>query len=268
MRYLLFSFILIVSFVHANVDDTAAEVSDTTRSEESADTFADEFASEFDKEFNEEDKAVEALYDPLSGYNRWMTGVNDSLMIYVMEPVADGYRSAVPEQGRESVYHFMNNLYFPVSFVNNLLQFKIAHAGTESLRFMLNSTVGVLGLFDVADSWFGIKPHVEDFGQTLGYYGVGSGIPVVLPFFGPRNLRDLTGTFVDGYTDPVYYYDSRFYNTVEPFWDSVLVKGYDEFNEYSLQPSGSYQKFTEDAIDLYPFLRDAYEQYRNKLITE
>ncbi|MEA3372263.1 MAG: VacJ family lipoprotein [Campylobacterota bacterium] len=227
----------------------------------------DDFADEFDDEFAEDDKASEEIFDPLSGYNRLMTDFNDVLLINVVDPATDGYRFVVPEGGRESVYNFFQNLYYPVSFANNLLQFKLVHAGNETLRFMINSTIGLLGLFDPAEDWFGIEPHIEDFGQTLGSYGVGSGFPVVLPFFGQRNLRDLTGTFVDGVVDPIYYVDDRFYNLVEPYWQSILIRGYEDFNEYSLTP-GAYQKLTEDAIDLYPFLRDSYEQYRNNLIAE
>lgn len=222
---------------------------------------------EFDDEFAEHDKAMDEIFDPLSGYNIWMTGVNDTLMINVVEPASDGYRYVVPEQGRQSVNNFFKNLYYPVSLVNNLLQLEVVDSGTETARFLINTTIGILGLFDPADAWFDIKPKVEDFGQTLGYYGTGSGFPVVLPFFGQRNLRDITGTVVDGFVDPLYYSEGRFYNTVEENWQSVLLKGYDDFNEYSLTP-GAYPKLTEDAVELYPFLRDAYEQHRNQLIKE
>jgi len=237
---------------------------------EKKDTLVEENFNEFDdfeNEFSENDKLTEEVFDPLYSYNNWMTGVNDYLMINIVEPQAKVYRWVIPEGGRTSVLNAFKNLYFPVNFANNILQTKVENAGNETSRFLLNSTIGILGLFDVADSWFGIKPHVEDFGQTLGYYGAGSGFPVVLPFFGQRNVRDLFGTFADSYIDPIYYNDWRFYNTAEPYWHSVLLKGYEDFNEYSLTPE-AYEKLTADSIDLYPFLRDAYEQYRNQLIKE
>jgi len=228
----------------------------------------DEFDEDFE-DFNDEFSQTqeEEVFDPLIGYNRWMTGLNDDLMIYVTEPVSDTYIYIVPEGGRQSVNCFFRNLYYPVSLVNNLLQFEIMDSGTETARFLINSTIGLLGLFDPADAWFGIEPQVEDFGQTLGSYGVGSGFPIVLPFFGQRNLRDLTGSFADAFVDPIYHVENRFYNTVDKNWQSVVIKGYDDFNEYSLTP-GAYPALTKDAIDLYPFLRDAYEQHRNQLIKE
>lgn len=231
------------------------------------DEFEEDEFEDFDEEFEEQDAQIDEVFDPLSGYNRWMTGVNDDLMIYVVEPVSDGYGYVVPTGGRQSVNNFFRNLYYPVSLVNNVCQLEVKDSGTETLRFLINSTLGLLGLFDPAKEWFEIEPHVEDFGQTLGYYGVGSGFPVVLPFFGQNNLRDLTGSFADAFADPIFHVENRFYNTVDKNWQSVGIKGYDDFNEYSLTP-GAYPALTEDSIDLYPFLRDAYEQHRNQLIKE
>lgn len=265
--FLLFLFTIAIACAGTGEYTTQQEASATVEVQELDSTEeADEF-DEFDDEFAQSDAAQEEIFDPLSGYNSWMTGVNDVLMINVLEPTADGYRYVVPEAGRESINKAFKNLYYPVSLVNNLLQLKLVHSGNETLRFVINSTIGLLGFFDPAESFFGIKPHVEDFGQTLGHYGVGSGFPVVLPLFGQRNLRDLVGTFADAYVDPLYYEEERFYNTVEPQWQSILLKGYEDFNEFSLTP-GAYEKAKEDAIDLYPFIRNAYEQHRNDLIEE
>ncbi|MDF1881972.1 VacJ family lipoprotein [Sulfurimonas sp. MAG313] len=249
------------------------EVQITLEEADSSEDFFEEDESEdFDDEFDTDledfaSKEIQEVFDPLNGYNRWMTGVNDSLMLNFVDHAAEGYAYVVPEVGRKSVNHFFNNLYYPVSLMNNILQLEIMDSGTETMRFLINSTIGLLGLFDPADAWFDIPMKKEDFGQTLGYYGVGSGFPIVLPFFGQRNLRDLTGTFVDGFVDPLYYVNGRFYNTVQPYWQSVIIIGYDDLNEYSLTP-GAYRALTGDAIDLYPYLRNAYEQYRNQLIKE
>ena len=231
----------------------------------------DEFGDldEFDDEFAEHDKQTEEMFDPLYYYNDWMTGVNHSLMLNVVEPTAEGYAYVVPEGGRQSINNFFNNIYYPVSLVNNVLQLEFEDSCTETARFLINTTVGLLGFFDPAQAWFGIDPQVEDFGQTLGSYGVGGGFPIVLPFFGQKNLRDLAGNFGDAWVDPLFYVDNRFYNTVweDQAWQSMLLVGYDNFNEYSLTP-GAYPKLTEDAVDLYPFLRDAYEQHRDQLIND
>ena len=260
---LLFLLLLTVTIATANTGTNPVQQKDViTAKMQESDSF-----DQFDDEFAQSDEAAKDVFDPLSGYNRWMTDINDVLMINILEPAADGYRYVVPEGGRESIHKAFKNLYFPVSLVNNLLQLKLKHSANETMRFVINSTIGLLGLFDPAESVFGIKPHVEDFGQTLGFYGVGGGFPVVLPLFGQRNLRDLVGTFADAYVDPLYYDADRFYNTVEPRWQSILLEGYKDFNEYSLTP-GAYEKAKEDAIDLYPFLRDAYEQHRNDLIEE
>jgi len=266
-------FIFIIHAAFANSDsfsEQEKEVKKLKTYNQEAEVEEDEFSDEmddFDDEFAEHDKKTEEIFDPLYGYNNWMTGVNDYMMINMLDPVSKGYAWVIPEGGRVSVDNVFKNLYYPVSLVNNVLQLKVEDSGTETSRFLINSTLGLLGLFDVADAWFDIKPHVEDLGQTLGSYGVGSGFPVVLPFFGQRNVRDLFGSAADVFIDPIYYNDWRFYNTAEKNWQSVLLKGYEDFNEYSLTPD-AYQKLTQDSIDLYPFIRDAYEQYRNELIKE
>jgi len=286
MRFVLLSFFVLTS-LFANTDQVeskkVAKTRDTPGSRvakilkekeekealdaEEEDEFGD--LDDFDEEFAASDLETEEVFDPLSGYNRWMTGVNHSLMLNVVEPSVTGYNYVIPENGRESINNFLNNIYYPVSLVNNVLQLEIVDAGTETARFLINSTIGLLGLFDPADAWFGLKPQVEDFGQTMGSYGVGSGFPIVLPFFGQRNLRDLAGNFGDAWLDPIFYVENRSYNIVgeDQNFISIGIAGYDNFNEYSLTPE-AYPKLTEDAIDLYPFLRDAYEQHRNQLIKE
>ncbi|MEA3370803.1 MAG: VacJ family lipoprotein [Campylobacterota bacterium] len=228
---------------------------------------SDDFDAEFADEFEEELTPKKEIFDPLSGYNRWMTDVNDFLFIEAIEPAAREYNFILPEGVRKSIYNFFENISYPASLANNLLQFKLEHSMNESIRFVANSTLGVLGLFDVADAWFEIKAHKEDFGQTLGFYGVGSGFPVVLPFFGQRNLRDLVGNYVDTYADPTYHVSLLIKNDVVSFGTYTLIKGYKDFNEYSLN-AGSYSDFTKGAIDLYPLIRDAYEQRRDNLIEE
>lgn len=199
------------------------------------------------------------VFDPLSGYNRVMTQVNDKFYFWLLKPVARGYRAVVPEGARLAVGRFFRNLLMPVRFANNLLQLKPKRAGTELARFALNSTVGVAGLGDPAANCFGLKAFPEDFGQTLGHYGVGGGFHIVLPLLGPSNLRDLAGRFPDLYLDPVNY--------VEGFDAELAVRATDRVNHTSLH-IGEYESLKKDAVDLYTFLRDGYEQRRAKQIEE
>ncbi len=213
----------------------------------------------FDLEEEFGDPETKEVFDPLSGYNRGMTHVNDKLYYWVLKPVAKGYRFVMPKPARRSIVRFFNNLLFPVRFVNNVLQLKFKGAGVEFSRFCINSTVGILGFGDPAKKWFDLDPHPEDFGQTLGHYGVGSGFHIVLPLLGPSNLRDMAGLVPDFYLDPVTQID----DTEEQF----AVRSLDKINYTSLH-LGEYESLQKDAVDFYTFMRDAYEQNRDKKIEE
>lgn len=222
-------------------------------------------ADDFSDEFSEPKKEV---FDPLSGYNRVMTNFNDYLFMNFIDPyVFKSYDAIAPQVVRSSVKSFFDNLKFPITFVNNLLQMKFQRAWTDVERFGVNTTFGLFGFFDPATTWLGLEKSNEDFGQTLGYYGVGSGFPVVLPFLGPSNLRDLAGSFGDTMADPLYYSDYRQVNTVQNQNESWGIISYRYLNAGSLQ-ADEYKEFRKDALDLYPFMRDAYEQSREMLIKE
>ena len=238
----------------------------------------DEEEEGFDDEFEDEFGAAEKeVFDPLSGYNRVMTDFNDSLYVWVLDPVARGYRWVLPYAARRGVKNFFHNLLFPLRFVNNALQLKIKNAGEEFLRFSINSTIGILGFWDPAKEWFDLEAHEEDFGQTLGYYGVGGGFHVVLPFLGPSNVRDMFSLYPDMQMDPVNYVENRPYNfpKQEGEYQGVSKQTLQEvdltllkiINRESLR-IGQYANLKKDAIELYPFLRDVYEQNRAKLIKE
>ena len=234
----------------------------------------DEFDDEFDDEF---ESSGEELFDPLSGYNRVMTEFNDGFYVYVVDPVSRGYRFVIPEGARRGVNRFFHNLFFPIRFVNNVLQLKLKNSGEEFLRFCINSTIGIFGIWDPAKVWFDLEEHEEDFGQTLGYYGVGGGFHVVIPFLGPSNLRDMLSMYPDMQMDPVNYVENRPYNLSQPKGKYLgtsrktlqraqltVVK---TINRESMR-IGQYEDLKKDAIELYPFLRDVYEQNRKKLIEE
>jgi phospholipid-binding lipoprotein MlaA len=214
-------------------------------------------AFDLEDEFVSEEKPPPL--DPLSGYNRVMTQVNDRIYFWILKPVSQGYRAVIPEGGRLAVSRFFSNLLMPVRFVNNLLQLKPKRAGTELARFTINTTLGVVGFGDPAAEKFDLQAYPEDFGQTLGHYGVGSGFHIVLPLLGPSNLRDTLGLVPDYYLDPV--------NHLDDFETRLAVQAYKHVNETSLH-LGEYESLKNDALDLYTFLRDGYEQRRVKQIEE
>jgi phospholipid-binding lipoprotein MlaA len=145
-----------------------------------------------------------AVSDPWEGFNRELYAVHDGIDRVVLEPVARGYRAITPSFFRTGVSNFLSNLRSPVIFANDVLQAEPSRAGTTVARFGVNTTVGVLGLFDVA-ARIGLEPHDEDFGQTLAVWGVDAGPYIFIPVLGPTNLRDGFGRIVDIFIDPLTY---------------------------------------------------------------
>lgn len=224
---------------------------------------------DFENEFGDSNATSVDRFDPLEPYNRVMTSFNDKVYIHVLDPTAKAYAKVVPEGGRVAVNRFFKNIQAPVSIANNLLQFKFKNAAQESGRFVVNTVFGLGGFFDPALTDLEWEAHDEDFGQTLGYYGVGDGVPIVIPFLGPSNLRDLTGLVVDGYLNPLRSskIGNANYKIAQNNVESILYKGGDMFNKASLHV-GEYEMIKKDALDLYPFLQDAYSQHQNQLIKE
>jgi len=199
------------------------------------------------------------LADPLEPLNRALFVFNDKAYYWVMKPVAQGYAAIVPETARVSVRNFFRNITMPVRFVNNLLQGKIRNSGIELLRFLINTTTGIGGLFDPAKNDWHIEPREEDLGQTLGKYGLGHGFYLVLPLLGPSSLRDTAGLAGDWFLDPINYIDD----------DRVVIGAHvlNAENEVSLR-IGEYEDLTKSAIDPYVAVRDAYSQHRAKKVQE
>jgi len=199
------------------------------------------------------------IADPLEPLNRGVFWFNDKLYFYLLKPIARGYR-VVPEPARISVSHFFDNLMSPVRFANNVLQFKFSRAGEELGRFVFNSTVGVLGLFDPADSWLDLKRRDEDTGQTLGHYGVGNGFYLVLPALGPSSLRDGVGRVGDYFLEPLSYADIT-------WLEQGGIRAFDMVNEISLDKD-TYEAIKREQLDPYLFIRDAYAQRRAAQVKE
>ena len=195
--------------------------------------------------------------DPLEPFNRGVYAFNDGLDTVVLKPVAQGYRAVLPQFVRTGIGNFFSNLDDITVFVNSVLQFKVAQAASDLGRFLINSTLGLLGFLDVATE-AGLEKHNEDFGQTLGYWGIGSGPYLVLPFFGPSTFRDALGRWADSYTDVV--------------WQQDHMRTRNQFTGLRIVDNRSRLLQTEDIIrpaaeiDEYAFIRDAYLQRRRNLV--
>lgn len=203
--------------------------------------------------------ASQANKDPLEGFNRGVYKFNDTADKAVIKPIAGAYKAVLPSPIRTGVNNFFSNLGTVVTAVNNLLQFKFDRAMDDLGRVVINSTVGVLGLIDVA-SMDGIPKHSEDFGQTLGHWGVGSGAYIVLPFIGPSTLRDTAGFAVDtALFDPIGYVDH-----VATRNQARIVK----FIDLRAQYLPASDLLDDAALDPYAFMRDAYLQRRQNQIND
>ena len=224
-------------------------------SDQSDDLFDDDFDADFGDGFEGHGKIPEKLIsDPFEICNRGIFWINDKLYFYLFKPVAKGYRLILPRSARVSVGYFISNLATPIRAVNALLQLKFRDFGTEIYRFVINTTFGIGGFFDPAKSVAGVKKSVEDFGQTLGCYGVGQGFYLILPIVGPSSLRDASGSFVDSFADPFRYAD------LETF-EYLGVKLFDVTNHLSLDRD-TYEGIIHDSLDPYLFIRAAYAQRR------
>ncbi|WP_322810069.1 VacJ family lipoprotein [Terricaulis sp.] len=146
--------------------------------------------------------AQDAVSDPWEGANRGLFAVHEGIDQAVLEPVARGYRAVTPRPVRTGVLNFIRNLRGPVIFANDVLQGEFERAGTTAARFGVNTTIGIVGVFDPASS-MGLERHDEDFGQTLAVWGVAPGPYLFIPVLGPSNLRDTTGRVVDMVFDPL-----------------------------------------------------------------
>jgi len=218
---------------------------------------------EFEKELDfleEPGEEAVTVADPLEPINRAIFHFNDKLYFWVLKPAARGYNYVFPEEFRIRVRNFFINLLFPVRFVNSILQGNIDGAAVELSRFVVNSTLGIGGLFDPSSRGLNLPMQDEDLGQTLGVYGLGNGIFITVPVLGPHTARSLVGWVGDGFLDPITWY-------VQPMLLSWGVKGYKKFNEVSLT-LGDYEALKEAAIDPYVAIRNAYVQYRDTKVKE
>jgi len=199
------------------------------------------------------------IADPVKYWNIAIYHFNDKLYFWGLKPLTKGYIAVTSKSIRSGVKNFFSNIATPIRLVSCILQLKIKNAGTETARFAINSTVGILGFGDPAKKYYSLKPKDEDLGQTFGFYGIGNGFYIVWPFFGPSSMRDSVGMIGDIFLDPIFY--------VKPREASIGITSYKTVNETSFK-IGDYESFKAAAIDPYEALKDAYIQNRKKKINE
>ena len=199
------------------------------------------------------------IYDPLEGINRAIFGFNNVADRVILEPVAKGYKK-LPSPIQSGVGNFLNNLKLPLAAVNQLLQGQGKNAAESTGRFLINSTIGIFGLVDIADN-VGLEQKEEDFGQTLATYGVGDGFYIVLPLFGPSNLRDATGMIMTMVTDPINAYAT---NQGEAW--AIPVRTAANAVDQRSQIIDEVNALRDNSLDYYAAVRSSYYQNRKAAI--
>ena len=196
--------------------------------------------------------------DPFESFNRSMYSFNETLDEYAMKPIAEGYQAITPDAVDTGITNFFGNLGDVLTLINDLLQLKIDRAIKTSARIVFNSTIGLFGIMDVATD-FGLAKHNEDFGQTLGYWGVESGPYLVLPFFGPSSVRDGIGFVVDSFAEHDLVYDDM---STKDATGLIAVK-YIDIRADLLKAKDIVD---ETAPDPYAFIRDGWVQRRQNKV--
>ncbi len=197
-----------------------------------------------------------SVNDPLEGINRVTFAFNQAVDSVLIKPVAEIYVGLVPRWGRDRVNDALNNLGEPINFANSVLQWELERAVTAMLRLAFNSTSGLAGFFDVAEG-VGLSRAAEDFGQTLGVWGVGEGPYLVLPLFGPSNPRDAVGIGVDYVMDP-FTKALRSHERYQRF----IARGIDQRARHI----EDLEALEETSIDFYAAMRELYRQFRSNEI--
>jgi len=213
---------------------------------------------------NEEaEEEVQQIPDPLAPVNKVMFHVNDKLYFWALKPVTQIYSHIVPEDFRIVFGNAYDNLWAPSRMLNHLLQLRFKPAGNELIRFVFNSLAGVGGLADAARDALGIKKQEADFGQTLGHYGLGHGVYLVLPVLGPSSVRDGVGMAGDWFMHPLAYASS--FDLTSGETSAIFTHEKVNYTSFRL---GDYESFKKSAIDPYVSMRDAFIQHRKKKVEE
>ncbi len=199
------------------------------------------------------------IYDPLESVNRIIFSFNNAADQIILEPISKGYRK-LPSPIQTSIGNFLNNLKMPLVVINQLLQGQGGNAVESSGRFIINSTAGLLGLIDVAEK-VGLEQKQEDFGQTLATWGVGDGFYIVLPIFGPSNVRDASGMILTSLTDPINAYAV----TEGEGWVIPAKTASNAINDRS-KIIDEVNALRDNSLDYYAAVRSSYYQNRKAAI--
>jgi phospholipid-binding lipoprotein MlaA len=201
------------------------------------------------------------INDPIEPANRGIFEFNLFLDRALFRPVTALYRTIAPETVREFIHNFLQNLRTPVILANDLLQGEPSRGGDTTMRFVINSTIGVLGFGDPATA-MGFEQHDEDFGQTLAVWGAGEGPYLMIPIFGPSNPRDAVGKVVDFFLDPINWWASK-EGLDSVLWGRTVMSGIDTRD----QLWDVLDDLEKSSIDFYASIRSLYRQRRNDEIT-
>ena len=240
-KFIKFLITILILFISTNIYAGASDDVKTSSEDFDTTTFEDE------------------IYDPLEKINRAIFSFNNVADRIILEPAAKGYKK-LPPPVQSGIGNFINNLKLPLAAVNQLLQGQGKNAAESTGRFLVNSTIGIFGLVDVADN-IGLEQKEEDFGQTLATWGVGDGFYIVLPLFGPSNLRDTTGMVMTMMTDPINAYAA---NQGEA-WAIPLRTAANAVDQRS-QIIDEVNALRDNSVDYYAAVRSSYYQNRKAAI--
>ena len=238
--------------VRSDTSESNSQYKDEAADDSSGDAWDDDYLSK-------EEEVPVTVSDPLKPWNTAMYHFNDKLYFWMLKPISQGYGYVVPEIVRRGILNFFTNLEMPLQFVNCLLQGRGSEAEAAAARFMVNTSIGVLGFGNPADDVPKLKQTDEDLGQTFGRWGIGNGWYLVLPFFGPSTVRDGIGMVGDMFLNPTFYIDS--------VGVATSVGALDKINRTSFK-IGDYETIKEAAFDPYIAIRDGYIQYRTSKVNE
>ena len=209
-----------------------------------------------------ENIATQKVADPIEPINRIVFSFNNIFDKYAVRPVSILYRGVLPEFIRNRISYSLDNLSMPVTTINNILQFKFGKAGVSTARFVINSTIGIFGFFDPA-SYFGLEADYEDFGQTLGVWGIPTGPYLVLPFLGPSSPRDFTGLLSTSLLDPTYQVGNSANSDL--FRSYRMGVGVINFRSENIE---IFDDLQNNSVDYYAAVRSFYNQSRNSQVSD
>ena len=204
-----------------------------------------------------------AANDPLEPMNRFFFDFNRTLDQRAALPAATFYTDTLPRPVRGSIHNVLANLSGPVNVANDILEVRLNNAGLAAARFVINSTIGVAGIFDVATDW-GMPEHARDFGETMGTYGIPQGPYLVLPFRGPTAVRDLAGNYVDGFFSPLYYMHVQFSGKQYVGLVKSTLGSVDNRAANLL----TYRDIERASVDFYATMRAYYRQRRERQVED